>query len=289
MVPVLVAGASGFLGQGICETLEKDRGYHRVIRVATAECDLTDAEAVRSLAGTVGEVAAVFLAGKSPYHGIDPDLFRVNGVQVSNFLSAFAEKLASFVYMSSADVYGPTPQLPITEQTVLAPVTPYATSKLVCEYVAYQYSAQFPVTIFRVASAYGWRDGGKRAIVGRLLRAILNDDMVTITGDGSQVRELTHAADIANVVADCVSRPRQGIFNLTSGLRYTINDIVGILERASGKQVQRVYQPSVQVVSQHFDNANLISGFPGCSFRKLEDTAGELVSAMTKLSQSLDE
>lgn len=275
-----MTGAYGFLGQETCEILEKLHGQENVVRVGTTECDLTDAVAVDSLAARIGRVAAVFFAGKSPYHGSDPETFRLNVVQIDNFLSAFANQLTSFIYVSTTFVYGPAPQLPITEQTLLAPASPYAVSKLVGEFMAYQRSEQFPVTIFRVASTYGRHDDGKRAVTGRLLRNILNDSAVVITGDGSQVRELTHAADIANIIAECVTRPRPGIFNLTSGLRYTLNEIVSVLERASGRQVQREYQPSDHVVSQYFDNAKLKKNFSDYSFGRLEDVVDQMVWTM---------
>jgi nucleoside-diphosphate-sugar epimerase len=279
MSEIIVTGASGFLGRTLIRRLSGSELYQSTLEISTATCDLMNLSKVKNLANKIERASVVYFAGNSPYHGVEPELFQHNVIQITNFLSIFAPKISHFVYVSSADVYGPRPNLPITEKTYLAPFTSYAVSKLISEYVTYQCSNQFPVAVFRIASAYGEFDDGRRALVGRLIKSMLADGVANISGDGQQIRELTYAEDIASVIVDCLRVCSAGIFNLSSGQQYTINEVVSILELALRISVKRIYHPSSPAQNQYFENSKLLESFRGISFARLESIAPNLATS----------
>src|SRR5207248_11517592 len=106
--------------------------------------DIGVLESVREVVGRVRPEVVYHLAGWSDVGGswaAPVEVFRANAEGTLNVLLASAELgVGRVVAVSSADVYGVVKeaQLPITEDTPLRPVTPYAASKVAADYLALQ-------------------------------------------------------------------------------------------------------------------------------------------------------
>ena len=108
------------------------------------------------------------------------------------------------VYASSSSVYGDRVQIPMTEDALPQPVSPYGVTKLAAEQLCYLYFASYkvPTVSLRYFTVYGPR---QRPDMGfhRFLRAALSGQPITVFGDGDQTRDFTFVGDAveANLLA----------------------------------------------------------------------------------------
>lgn len=285
---VVVLGATGFLGQAVTRMLRADEMFDQVVSLARSNVDLLSPGEIKELALPDEDLVAIFLAGRSPYHGSDPQLFLQNVDMLRNFLQEKGQLLRHIVFASSADVYGPNPALPVTEETYLDPQSPYARSKLECERALFEYKNDMSVTIFRIASVYGEEDDGRRAITGRLLRAIKKGTQIELIGDGNQLRDLTYVEDVAAAFRIAIQKEEHGVLNMVSGHTYSINQIIEILQKECGLEANVVKHRSKSASSIVFDNGALRRRLPGLSFRRLEEIAPLIVrrSLQSEIAQA---
>ena len=147
------------------------------------------------------------------------------------------KELRKFVFASSSSVYGDV-ELPMKEDSMLRPLSPYGVTKLAAENLCYLYHKNYdmPVISLRYFSVYGPRQRPDMA-VHRFLRALLNNEEFTVFGDGQQTRDFTYVGDVveANVLAidsDLVGE----VLNIGGGSRITLNELIDKTERITGKK-----------------------------------------------------
>ena len=103
--------------------------------------------------------------------------------------------LERFVYASSSSVYGDNVALPMREDALPQPVSPYGVSKLAAEQLCYLYHVNYgvPTVSLRYFTVYGPR---QRPDMGfhKFLRAALLGEPITVYGDGEQTRDFTFVA-----------------------------------------------------------------------------------------------
>jgi UDP-glucose 4-epimerase len=108
----------------------------------------------------------------------------------------------SLVFASTNAVVGPMRGPAITESDVLEPLTPYGATKAASEMLMSAYTAAYGLrcAALRLTNVYGPGMQAKDSIVARLMRAIRLGRTFEIYGDGRQVRDYVHAADVTAAV-----------------------------------------------------------------------------------------
>jgi nucleoside-diphosphate-sugar epimerase len=141
------------------------------------------------------------------------------------------------VFATSAAVYGDSTDMPLTEETALRPLSPYAASKRVNEIYGQLYTHSFglEVVALRYFNVYGPRqrpDSMYAAAVPIFIRRLLDEKPVTIYGDGGQTRDLINIHDVvqANLMASQHPAAPGEIFNICTGLETRILDLVETLQ-----------------------------------------------------------
>lgn len=155
--------------------------------------------------------------------------------------------LTRILYLSSGGtVYGNTGSSPIAEDNPLNPISSYGVVKVAIEkYLGmYQHLYGFETVILRPSNPYGERQGklGTQGLVGTLLGKVLNSEPVEIWGDGSIVRDYLHVSDLARLCVTCLSSESNGVFNAGSGQGYSINAILGMVEKILGVELAVTYR-----------------------------------------------
>ncbi|MFN3690126.1 MAG: NAD-dependent epimerase/dehydratase family protein [Fimbriimonadales bacterium] len=155
-----------------------------------------------------------------------------------------------FVFASSAAVYGDSPRLPKREGMRPAPISPYGWSKHYGELLCHDYWRVFgaPTVCFRFFNVYGPRQNPRSqyaAVVPRWITAALTDRKPIIFGDGKQVRDFIYIDDLIQGIWLGATHPEAvgKVFNLASGARYTLLELLRAIEQAVGYPLQPEYQP----------------------------------------------
>jgi UDP-glucuronate 4-epimerase len=265
---VAVTGAAGFIGSHVVAAL-LGRGDTQVLgidaltdyydpRVKLARInrlnsprftffadDLTQAD----LSRIVGEASVILhLAGQGgvrPSWGGDFRTYLERNIMATQRLLEFAARRGAidrFVYASSSSVYGNADRYPVTEADLPRPFSPYGVTKLAGEHLCGLYGENYgvPTVSLRYFTVYG---PGQRPDMAfsRFIQAAMNDEEITVHGDGSQVRDFTYVGDVvaANLAAAFIpDLPPGGVFNICGGSAVTISTVLQTLGHVTGKTLR---------------------------------------------------
>jgi UDP-glucose 4-epimerase len=184
-------------------------------------------------------------AGVRKSWGRDFAVYTTNNIEATQVLLEACVKRPPerFVYASSSSVYGDDVALPMREDALPQPVSPYGVTKLSAEQLCHLYYVNYgiPAVSLRYFTVYGPR---QRPDMGfhRFLRAMLAGESISVYGDGEQTRDFTFVADAVAATIAAATRGVPGrVYNIGGGSRVTLNEVLGILGRVAGRQplVQR--------------------------------------------------
>jgi UDP-glucose 4-epimerase len=136
-----------------------------------------------------------------------------------------------FIFLSSAAVYGNPETLPITEQQMPVPISPYGFHKLFCEQICLEFSRIYnlPTASVRIFSAYG--PGLRRQVLWDICQKVITQDIVALHGTGQESRDFIHAVDIARALGVIANNaPMQGeVYNLGTGEEVSISSLANTI------------------------------------------------------------
>lgn len=254
----LVTGCAGFIGSTLTDRLLSDG--HEVVGVdhftsfyepdakrrnlasasANPHFKLAQVDLVEDdLAPLLVDVDVVYhIAGQPGVRGCWGDRFapyaRNNVMATERLLHhCVGRPLKRFVFAGSSSIYGDAPELPWSETTCPVPRSPYAITKLASEHLCQSYRQEFavPTAIVRYFTVYGPRQRPDMAF-NRFFQAILDDQPITLYGDGKQTRDFTYVDDIVAGTIAAAEAPgaEGGVFNLGGGSRIAMNELLALLE-----------------------------------------------------------
>lgn len=146
-------------------------------------------------------------------------------------------KLTKFIHISTDEVYGESMLLENEEKknenSVLCPTNPYAATKAAAELISksYYHSFKMPIIITRGNNVYG-RNQYPEKIIPKFIDLLLNNQKVTIHGDGSNVRGFLHVNDVCSALKLILEKGEIGeIYNIGSDdhHEYTVSQIAEML------------------------------------------------------------
>jgi len=146
-------------------------------------------------------------------------------------------------------VYGAN-QVPMTEEMTPEPEDPYGVAKLAVEQDLKASHRMFGLdyTIFRPHNVYGERQniGDRyRNVVGIFMNQLLQDQPMTVFGDGEQQRAFTHVDDVRpDRRVRGVGRGSQRDLQRGRGCALTVNELARIVARAMGRECRMRHLPA---------------------------------------------
>jgi UDP-glucose 4-epimerase len=150
--------------------------------------------------------------------------------------------LRKFILTSSSSVYGES-QLPMGENNLPLPLSPYGLTKLAAENFTQLYykTYQVPVVVLRYFTVYGPRQRPDMAFY-KFVRAGLDGEEVVIYGDGNQTRDFTYVSDIiAATIRAAQSEVTGEVINIGGGEQVTVNQTLKILEEILQEKIRVSY------------------------------------------------
>lgn len=147
------------------------------------------------------------------------------------------------VFLSSAAVYGNPPILPVREEAILDPVSPYGFHKLMGETLVTEYARVFGVRgcCVRIFSAYG--PGLKRQVMWDICHRINLDRRVALFGTGEETRDFVHAADVGRGIRAVIEGGafEAEVYNLASGRQTGVAELARMLADALERDTEFVF------------------------------------------------
>jgi UDP-glucose 4-epimerase len=268
---ILVTGGAGYIGSHMVHELV-DAGEHVVVldNLSTGFRFLIPG-AVPFLAGSTGDRALV--AKTIQQHGVTaiihfaasivvPDsvadplaYYRNNTMNTCTLLEVAAEAgVKQFIFSSTAAVYGNADQVPVREDAVTAPISPYGSSKLMSEIMLHDsgraYGLRFVVLrYFNVAGADPkQRTGQSTRAATHLIKvaceaALGKRPKIDVFGtdyatpDGTCIRDYIHVSDLARAHSAALAYLRRGgesaTFNCGYGRGVSVFEVLDSVKRMS--------------------------------------------------------
>ena len=257
----LVTGAAGFIGSPLSGAL-LDRGanvvgvdafsdyYRRALkernldenlrreRFQFIEAWIQEADLDRMLDGVTHVFHLAAQAGVRKSWGKDFKTYTVNNVDATQMLleACVNRPLTKFVHASSSSVYGDRVPIPMREDALPQPVSPYGVTKLAAEQLGHLYQMNFgvPTVAMRYFTVYGPRQRPDMAF-NKFIRAAIKDEPITLYSDGEQTRDFTYVADAVAATMAAGDRGVPGTaYNIGGGSRVSMNHVVRIIEKVVG-------------------------------------------------------
>ncbi len=220
---VLITGGAGFIGSHLAECLlelgcqvsvldnlstgrlDNICALHRHPRFRLTVGDIGDTSIINGLVqdcDMIFHLAAVVGVGRvitDPLRVMESNIFGTRAV-----LKAADYYRKPIAFTSSSEVYGKRERLPFVEDDDLCLGAShrirwsYAASKVAAEHLcmAHYWQTQLPVIIFRLFNIVGPRQCGHYGmVVPRFIGQALNDEPLTVYGDGNQQRSFCDIED----------------------------------------------------------------------------------------------
>jgi UDP-glucose 4-epimerase len=165
-----------------------------------------------------------------------------------------AGTIERFVFTSSIAVYG-SAQVPMDEDVQPRPEDPYGISKYAAELDIECAHRLFGLayTIFRPHNVYGERQniGDRyRNVIGIFIKQLMNNEPMSVFGDGLQTRAFTHVDEVAPLIAQCVKVPASSndVFNVGADTPHTVMEVACVVADAFGVKASIRHLPPRQEV-----------------------------------------
>jgi UDP-glucose 4-epimerase len=235
MTHLLIIGKHGYIASALCRWLHRHSIPYTA--VSSADCDLEQTKTVAALLRNFESdpIQTVFTAAINPWRDNSRLAYEANHRMVSNFVRAAADAdLCHLIYLSSVDVYGRSPSLPLTEATPPCPDSWYARAKYECEGMVRQCeTSDMAATILRLPGIYG-PGANDRSVVGKFVNDIRGRGEVVLQGGGRSRRDFVYVDDLCRIIAYFLDGRQSGTWNVATGVSTSIREIASLVALVLG-------------------------------------------------------
>ena len=260
---VLITGGAGFIGshlvehfQGKAEVRVLDNlrsGYRKNSENFDVDFqlgDICDRSAVdKAMEGVdyVFHLAAMISVPESMSK--IAECIQINNLGMLNVLESAAEHgVKKLCFSTSAAIYGDNPVVPKIETMFPEPKSPYAITKLDGEYYCKMFTQEgkLQTACLRYFNVFGPRQDPKSAYAAAVpifIEKALNNEDLTIFGDGEQTRDFVFVKDVVAANAFFAQSEFTGVHNIAYGGKITINDLASEIIRLTNSKSKIIHLP----------------------------------------------
>ena len=239
---IAVTGGRGRLAEGLADQLY-GAGHEAVLFSRSADGKFRDVSELKRADGLEMFDAVLHLAWSTvpilaeENPGIEErqDFPFARALVAAALQNARSPKL---VFFSTAAVYGNTGDDAATEETPCRPLGRYAAGKLAAEKL---FASSANACVLRITNVFGAGCPLTRpqGIIPVLHHAARHGGEVQIWGDGSAVKDYLAAPDLHRAVEAVLAADLRGVFNVSSGDSLSVNELVTLVEEATGRRIRR--------------------------------------------------
>ena len=262
---ILITGGLGFIGSYIADELidgnevliidNKSTGKVENLQninhenLTLIEKDLNDADLDDILTDVdyvfhLAAMASVPLSIENPSecieNNMDATIKLINACKNNN--------VKKIIFSSSSSVYGDNTNIPLKESEYPLPKSPYAASKASGELLLKTYYDAYGLNYiswryFNVFGPKQDKNSQYAAVIPNFITALLEGEQPIIYGDGEQTRDFIYIRDVVNANIKAAESDYNGIINVASGKKTTINELYKIISETLGSNIEPKYLP----------------------------------------------
>lgn len=256
MARVLVTGGAGFIGATLVPDLLADghsvvvvdnfsRGRRELLpvheRLEVHTGDIRDTESMIVFLAACDAIVHLAAYGSVIDSVAAPkENFSINVEGTFSVLqAAHAAKVKRVILASTGGALIGNATPPVDERSVPRPISPYGASKLAGEGYgcAFANSYGMDITALRFANVIGPHSLHKKGAVVNFFKAIIDDESITIFGDGSSTRDYIYVRDLSLGIRRGLIAAISGfnVFHLASGREVSVRELAELCIKVSGK------------------------------------------------------
>ncbi|HVX48152.1 MAG TPA: NAD-dependent epimerase/dehydratase family protein [Candidatus Saccharimonadales bacterium] len=286
MAKCLVLGADGFIGSHLVDSLvEKGHDIRAFDRFSRKKHSFKDSDKIEVMPGDFlnrhdlsqalqgVDYVFHFISTTTPASAEDDPLIDISTniqMSVELFQECVKTGVKKVIFASTGGaIYGENSTEHVNEDTLPAPVSPYAIGKLTIEQYLRYFDKKFGLKalVFRISNPYGERQSlaSRQGVIPIFLQHIAKGEPITILGDGSMIRDYIYVKDVADMVASSFETARNDLYNLGSGHGLSVNELVDSMRQITGREIQTEHaeKPPTYVDKVVLDVSRFESEFPG--------------------------
>ena len=270
---ILITGGLGFIGSHIANELIKDNEVtildnmssgninnlndpdnenFNIIKEDIRNTNLDDLTTGIDYIFHLAAMASVPLSIDKPIECNDINL----NASIKLFKSAADNNVKKVVFSSSSAVYGQNRNMPLKETEQPMPTSPYASSKAGCELYLKSFYDSYGLNYvslryFNVFGPKQDKNSQYAAVIPNFISALLEGNQPEIYGDGEQTRDFVFVNDIVWANINACESDYNGIVNVASGEKITINQLYNVVKTTLGSDVEPKYLPERQGDIKH--------------------------------------
>ena len=237
------------LSNGYIENIEE---YFTNPRFEFIEGDIRNYKTCMKACKNIDKISHQAALGSVPRSIEDPILSsEVNIMGTINVLhAAFKNNIERVVLAFSSSTYGDHPDLPKKEEITGNPMSPYAVTKASCEQFADVFNKSYNLNYIglRYFNVFGHKQNPNNpyaAVIPKFINAALNNDVITIYGDGLTTRDFTYITNVVHanecaLFSEKVSGLNQ-VYNVACGAQISLNSLVEEIKNNIKKNISVKY------------------------------------------------
>jgi UDP-glucose 4-epimerase len=166
-------------------------------------------------------------------------------------------------FSSGGSVYGNAGDRASRESDTCNPIGAYGRAKLAAEQLISERASQYGLsyTNLRISNPYGYSVPKNRAqgLIPHALRCAAENEALTLWGDGSAQKDFIYYTDFITGLEQVIDQKLTGTVNLCSGESHSVNQIIDLVERHTGKKITLLRQtaPIWDVQNSRLDRNHL--------------------------------
>lgn len=264
MSSILITGGSGFIGSHLVDALIARGDEVTVVDILPAhpvwgnvqatyvQRDIRDEhladvfidakpEYVIHLAAHIDDRASVREPVENAEHNILGTINVLDAARLSG--------VKRVVFASTGVVYGDQNILPIAEDAVPKPLTPYAVSKLTGERYLRYFTLQLGLSAcaLRLANVYGPRQDGSKecGAIAIFTKKLLAGEAPFLNGNGKTTRDYVYIKDVVNAFLCALESSEETVINIGTGVETSTEEIFSRVTKAVGTDIKPLPRPEV--------------------------------------------
>ena len=264
MASIVVTGGSGFIGSHLVDALIKRGDSVTIVDIALPSAvwgnpqatyvqrDIRDErlaevfidakpDAVVHLAAHIDDRASVREPVENAEHNVLGTINVLDAARVSG-----AKRV---ILASTGVVYGEQKELPIGEETIPKPLTPYAVSKLTGERYAKYFTLQLGLSTcsLRLANVYGPRQDGSKecGAIAIFSKKLLAGESPFLNGTGETTRDYVYVDDVVQAFLQALGTSTDEIMNIGTGREASTKEIFSLVSQGLQKDIAPTPRPEV--------------------------------------------